>query len=134
MKIYHLHENYKMLKRRVILIIIFCIFIITSVSFGSMLFYFDPYQHKVLSLLLIGVCFTSMISTFIALIFYFFKKVYYRWDVWVYHIVTSLRQSFFLALLLMGIFMIQILGIPLLIPVMLLICSFLFLELFIQSF
>jgi hypothetical protein len=123
-----------MIKRRFILLILLTIWILCSMSLVSLLLYFDPYLHKNLALSLMTVCFLGAVSSIVSLWIYFVKKIYYRGEVGMYHIMTSLRQSFFFAFFCLGSIVVLSLGIPSVLPIVLLFLSVIFLELFIQSF
>ncbi len=122
-----------MLKRRIILLILCTIGILSITSCISLLRYFDPYAHVWLAIGLLVVCFLLAVTSVLGVMIYFFKKIYYRGEVGIYHILTSLRQSFFVALFSAGIVSLIAIDIPMLLPVLLLASSILFLELFIRN-
>lgn len=122
------------MKRRFILLIILVIAFLSMMSFVSLLLYFDPYISIRLSLTLLAISFIGSLWWIMTLLLYFIKKIYYRWEVWMYHIISSMRQSFFLCIWILWIVWMNFLDLPLLLPALLLWIGLIFLELFIKSF
>lgn len=121
------------MQRRFIVLIILIIFIISLTTFFSVIFYVDPYERVFLALFSLITSFLLWFSTFLALVLYFIKKIYYRGSVFTYHVYTSLRQAFFLGCLVIFYGILQFYKIPPLIPLLLSLCIFIFLELFIKN-
>lgn len=92
------------MKRRLLLLVILFIFFISTLTLLLIINYLDPYRDKLVSLVSITLTFVLSFSSFLTILFYLFKKVYYRWEVFLNHIFTSLRQwlltSFFVVWLL----------------------------------
>lgn len=132
MKIFHLLENYKM-KRRVILLIILAITILSGMSLVSLLWYFDPYIYKLLAVVLLCFSFIGCLGWIVTLVLYFIKKIYFRWDVGIYHILSSMRQALLFCIMIWGIVYIISLWIPALLPIILIGALVVFFELFIQN-
>jgi len=116
------------MKKRFLLFLIFIMCIISITTFILILNYLDPYEYKMLGIISITITFILWISTLLTILLYFFKKIYYRWRVYVYHVLTSFRQWFFTSLLLFN-----ILWASLLVTWLLSFTILMFLELFIQN-
>jgi hypothetical protein len=56
--------------------------------------YVDPYEYQAIGTLALLFTYVFWLSSILAIILYFFKKIYYRWNVWIEHILTSFRQAF----------------------------------------
>ena len=121
------------MKKRLLLLIIFIIFLVSFTTFLLILNYLDPFEYRLLALISIIFTFILSVSSFFTIIFYFFKKIYYRWRVYIFHVLTSFRQWFFISLLALSIIFFNILQAPLLLTSFLLFLIFAFLELFIQN-
>ena len=121
-----------MFKRRIILFIILLIALISGLSFFLLLHYYDPYENKVLALTFfigsIVLSFTSMVTLFL----YMVKKIYYRGEVGIYHIRSSIRQSFFVCCTCISAFVFLYFHIPYILPTLLVGIIFLLLEFLIQ--
>lgn len=87
-----------MIKKRLLLIIIMSIFLLSSLVFFLILNYLDPYEFKTLSVFLLWFTFMLWLSSFFTIIFYFLKKVYFRWKVYLCNVLSSFRQGFFVSL------------------------------------
>lgn len=112
---------------------------VSAASLWSILMYMDPYQVgtsqiRWISIILLISTFMLTVISFLSLILYFFKKIYYRGDVGMYHIVTSIRQSTIFTSALVGIGVFSVLWMNVLLPGIVLLLMALILELFIQNF
>jgi len=121
------------MKKRFLLFIIFIIFVLSLVTFILILNYLDPYEYKVTAMVSIIFTFVLWLSTFFTLVLYFIKKIYYRGRVYVYHVLSSFRQWFFIALYLLALIFFNIIWASLIFTWLLLFILFTFLELFIQN-
>lgn len=121
------------IKKRFILLIIFIIFAISLATFFLILNYLDPYEYKVTAIVSIITTFILWVSTFLTLLLYFLKKIYYRGRVYVYHVLTSFRQWFFVSLFFVSMVFFNILWASLPLTWFLLVILLIFLELFIQN-
>lgn len=121
------------MKRRVVLLIILFIAIICAMSLFSLLLYFDPYDYKILAIILLLLSFFGSAWWILTLILYFIKKIYFRWDIWMFHILSSLRQAVLTCVMIWGIVYIISLWIPAMLPIILLMTLLMFFELFIQN-
>lgn len=86
------------MKKRFLLFIIFCIFVVSLITLILVLNYVDPYEYKNIAIFSALFSYTLTISCFFTIIFYFLKKIYYRWNVYLYHVLSSFRQGFLVAI------------------------------------
>lgn len=121
------------MKKRFLLFIIFIMFVLSLVTFVLILNYLDPYEYKITALISIIFTFILWISTFVTLFLYFFKKIYFRGRVYIYHVLSSFRQSFFISIFALVLIFFNILWASLLLTWWLLLLILTFLELFIQN-
>jgi hypothetical protein len=108
-------------------------FVFSLVTFVLILNYLDPYEYKLTAIISIIFTFILWISTFFTIILYFFKKVYYRGRVYLYHVLSSFRQWFFIALFGLSVIFFNILWASLILTWLLMLIILMFLELFIQN-
>lgn len=85
------------MKKRFLILILFILFIICFLTFILVLNYVDPYEHQAIWLTALSFTYVLWLSSFLSLIIYFFKKIYYRWDVWTSHVLNSFRQWFLIS-------------------------------------
>ncbi len=121
------------MKRRVILLMILAIAVLSGMSLVSLLWYFDPYIYKVLAVVLLVISFIWCFGWVATLVLYFIKKIYFRWDVGMYHVLSSMRQAFLLCIMIWWIVYVIWLWIPALLPIILIAALVIFFELFIQN-
>ncbi len=121
------------MKKRFLLLIIFIMFLFSLITFILIINYLDPYQYKVFGLISIIFTFVLGLTSIITITLYFIKKIYYRWRVYLYHVLSSFRQWFFFSLFVLFMFFFYWLGVPILLTWVLLLIIFTFLELFIQN-
>lgn len=90
----------KFMKKRILLLIVLFIFLISFLTLFLIFNYLDPYRDTFISVFVLTVSFLLFSTSFATLILYIFKKISYRWEVFLWHIFSSLRQallfSFFL--------------------------------------
>lgn len=84
------------MKKRILLTMLLIIFAVSSFTLFLIVNYMNPYSSYTISMITIMT--TSLLSatSFLTLFLYFFKKVYYRWEIFLGHIFSSLRQAFLL--------------------------------------
>lgn len=82
------------MKRRFLLFIMFILSLICLLTFILVINYVDPYEYQAIGVTALAFTFVLWFSSLLALIIYFFKKVHYRWDVGVAHVLNSFRQWF----------------------------------------
>jgi hypothetical protein len=121
------------MKKKFLLFIIIIVFIISILSLILILNFVDPYSSKIIGIFSIMVSFLLSVTTFLTLFFYLFKKAYYRWDVFLYHVYTSFRQSFFIGLFLLLNIVFIYYSIFNIVNFLVIFSMFIFLELFIKN-
>lgn len=121
------------MKKSFLLLVIFLIFIFSSITFYMIMNYLDPYINKIVSIGFITFTFILSISTFFTLFLFFIKKIHYRWRVEIFHIKSSFRQWFFISILFCWIVIFKVLNGPIIVLWFLLFLILSFLELFIQN-
>ena len=120
------------IKKRFTLAIIFITCVLSWVTFFLVLSYLDPYEHTIIAMSTLVISFILGISGTMSLIIYFFKKIYYRGEVYLFHVVHSFRQGFFVSLFLLWCVIFVIIGAPIIASVALAMLLG-FLEVFIQD-
>jgi hypothetical protein len=108
-------------------------FVFSLVTFVLILNYLDPYEYKVTAIVSIIFTLVLWISTFFTIVLYFFKKIYYRGRVYVYHVLSSFRQWFFVALYILSMILFNILWASIILTWFVMLIILMFLELFIQN-
>lgn len=122
-----------MIKKRLFLLIIFSIFVVSSITLFMILNYLDPYAYGLMAIVFLLITFLLSVSCFVTILLYIIKKIHYRWDVFIYHILTSFRQWFFTALFIMWLIILNKLWANLFITGILLFAMFVFLDLFLKN-
>lgn len=90
------------MKKNIYLLTIFIIFLSSMTSALLLFFYMNMENNMMVGLTIMGIaCFLAG-SSFFALCIYLFKKLYYRGEVYIYTIHSSVRQGVLLAAGLMG--------------------------------
>ena len=116
-----------------LLIFLFLVFIISTIMIILILKYIDPYTANGIVLFSLFLSFLLAITTFLALIFYFVKKIHYRGEVLTTHLSSSFRQGLFVAIFFIGLGVFERLGVPMVFTAILFSALLIFLELFIQN-
>lgn len=120
--------------KKLFLLIILCTFLISSFSLFLIFNYLDPYRNEIVSIATIGISFLLSVTSFVAILLYFFKKIYYRGEVFLSHIFASLRQGFLVAIFLIGGILFSIIGVFSWLTLTLLLVILLFIEGMFQNF
>ena len=107
--------------------------LLSGITFFLVLNYLDPYEHTIIALWVLAVSLILSISSLSSLCIYFFKKIYYRGDVYLFHVINSFRQGFFISLFLLWVVTFEIIWAPLIITIIALAMLLSFLEVFIQD-
>lgn len=81
---------------RIYLITLLIIFFTSCVSMVLLLHYMDPETNLRVAFATMWVATFLTASSIITLIIYFFKKIYFRWEIYLSNLNASLRQSIFL--------------------------------------
>ena len=121
------------MKKSFLLLVIFLIFVFSSITFYMILNYLDPYSNKLLSIFFIAFTFILSVSTLLSLILFFIKKIHFRWRVEIFHVKSSFRQWLLIAIYFIGLIIFNILNAPVIILWFLFFILLVFLELFIQN-
>lgn len=121
------------MKKRFLLLIIFVMFLFTTGSFFVIINYLDPYQNLILWLITLIFSFLFSLSSFFSLIIYFIKKIYHRGNVYIFHVLESFRQGFFIGLFILGVLSFLSLWVLNFLTFFLLFIILFFLELFLQN-
>lgn len=85
------------MKRRLLLLIIFIIFVICTITLLMIFNYVDPYEYTSIGVFTLIFTYILSFSSIICILFYFFKKIFYRWKVGINHVLSSFRQWFLLS-------------------------------------
>ncbi len=121
------------MKKRFVLFIIFIMLIINIITLFLILRYVDPYLHTFIWVSSLIVTFVLSVSTFFTFILYIFKKIYYRWEVFMYNVLSSFRQSFLFAIFIVWLLFFYIEEIPMLLTWSLLFIMLFFIEFLFQN-
>lgn len=134
-KYVYLHKYFtkRFMKKRLLLIILLFTFVISITTFYLTWNYIDPYDFPILGTLLLGFTFILGLSSLFAFILYFFKKIYFRWKVYVQNILTSFRQGILISLFIILLLYFQTLGASIYVVFLPLAIGLIFLELFYQN-
>jgi len=123
-----------LMTRKFLLLIILCIFFLSSTTLFFILNYLDPYRNELVSIITITVSFLLCVTSFVSIMLYLFKKVYYRGEVFLSHIFSSLRQAFLISIFFIGIMLFQIVGVFSLVTIFLFFIILSFIEMMFQNF
>lgn len=123
----------RFMKKRLLLLILLFTFIVSVTTFYLTWNYIDPYEFPILGILLLGFTFTLGLSSLFAVVLYFFKKVYFRWKVYVQNILSSFRQGILISIFIMLVIYFQSLGASIYVVALPLGIWLFFLELFYQN-
>ncbi len=90
------------MKKKLILLIVLIIFLITSLTWYLTYAYLDPFRNTTVTYILVIMEFILFCVSFFTMVLYVFKKVLYRWEVFLEHVFSSLRQSFLITWFFIG--------------------------------
>jgi hypothetical protein len=119
--------------KKILLLIILFIFLLSVITLYLILNYLDPYRNELVSLITITTSFILVVTSFCTLFLYLFKKVYYRWEVFLSHIFSSLRQWFLFSIFLVWIIIFKIIWVFSISTVLLLFIMTVFIELMFEN-
>lgn len=119
--------------KNLLLLIIFSVFIVSLLIIILILNYIDPFNSNNIIIISFLLSLFLSISTFFTLLLYFIKKIHYRWQVVLNHINSSFRQSSFISIFFILLWVFERIGVPIYFSSFLLFILFIFLELFIQN-
>lgn len=121
------------MKKRFLLFLLFIIFVVSFTNLILILIFLDPYDYKIISIASLLITYTLSISSIFTIIIYFFKKIYFRGKTHIYHILTSFRQSFFIAFYFFSLIFFNYIWASLFLTWILIFLILFFLELFIKN-
>ncbi len=81
---------------KIYLITLLLIFLTSWISMILLLHYMDPESNLKVALATMWVAAFLTFSALLTLIIYFFKKIYFRWEIFMTHLNASLRQGIFI--------------------------------------
>lgn len=116
------------MKKRFVLFIIFIMMIINIITFFLIINYVDPYLNKNIGILFLVTTFILSVSTFFTFFLYILKKIYYRWDVFIIHVLSSFRQSFLFSVFIVWLIFFHIIKVPIVLTTWLLFIMLFFIE------
>ncbi len=123
----------KYMKKHILLLILFVLFLVSSVTVYLILHYVDILENTYLALSAIIFSYILCVSSFFTFILYFFKKIYYRGNVYIYHILSSFRQGFLISIFGASMIYLNKLWAPLVLTGLIISFSLFSLELMIQN-
>gem|GEM_PF-1986063 len=68
----------RIMTKKFLLLFIFATFLVSSVTLFCIVWYLDPFQNPVISYTTLGVTMLLVSTSFLTMILYIFKNVYYR--------------------------------------------------------
>lgn len=125
---------YLLMKKKILLLTLLFIFFVSLITGLLILFFLDPYRDVVVSLITIGITFVLFGTSFFSLVLYFFKKVYYRGEIFMDHIFSSMRQAFLITSFFIGLGVFHFMDILHISTVFLYVIILFFLEMIFQNF
>lgn len=120
--------------KKFFLLIILSVFFISSLTLFFILNYLDPYRNELISIFTLTFSVVLSITSFLSILLYIFKKAYYRGEVFLAHIFSSLRQSFLFSLFLIWIVLFKIIWVFSLVTIILFTIIIIFIEMIFQNF
>lgn len=119
--------------KKIILFTLLFILLISSLTVFLILFFLDPYRNETISFISILISVSLFLTSFFSIIIYFLKKIYYRWDVAIYHIFNSLRQWFLISCFFIGLIILYIIWVFNITSILLLFSILVFSELLLDN-
>ncbi len=120
--------------KKILLLVILVIFLLSLLTLFFIFNYLDPYRDELISIVSLTISFILCVTSFSSMILYIFKKVYYRGEVFLDHIFSSLRQWFLLSIFIVWIVLFKIIWVFSLVTIGLFLIILIFVELMFQSF
>jgi len=121
------------MKKKFLLFILFAIFIISFITFLMIFNYLDPYENRVVAIVSVMISFFFSTVSLSTLFLYAFKRIYFRWQVFMHHLMTSFRQGIMLGIFALWIWVFASIWAPIFISGFLLFIILLCIELFIKN-
>lgn len=122
------------MKKRFLLFIIFIIFLVSLTTMILILNYVDPFEFELIWLSSLIFSYIMTISCFFTIFLYFLKKIYYRWNVFIYHVLASFRQWFLISIFTASLIYFYNIEASIIITWIILFIILFLLEIFIQSY
>lgn len=132
-KIVKINMLVKKMKKRFLLFLIFLIFVICSATFVVVLNYLDPFEYTKIALWSLVFSYLFWLSSLLCLVLYIIKKIYFRWNITIYHVLVSFRQAFFISVFFLILVFFNYYGASLIFTAFLSFIVLFFLELFIKN-
>lgn len=85
----------KNIKIKIYLAILSVILLTSLISAILLFFYMNPESNIKVWFTIMTVAIFLLLSSLFTLIIYFFKKIYYRWEIYISNLNSSLRQGIF---------------------------------------
>jgi len=120
--------------KKLLLLVVLFIFFISLTTLFFIFNYLDPYRNEVVSIVTLTLSFVLCVTSFISMILYIFKKVYYRGEIFLVHIFSSLRQGFLISMFIVWIVIFKIIGVFSIATIWLFILILIFIEMIFQNF
>ena len=89
----------KITQIRVYLLTLSVIFLTSASSTGLLLFYLDPESNMAIWIWVMSLAVFLTLSSLLTLFIYFFKKIYYRWEIYISNLNSSLRQGILITIM-----------------------------------
>ncbi len=121
------------MKKRLLILILIIMFVISTITFVLILKYLDPYENKIMAVSFLTLSFMLSVTSFFSVVLYFVKKIYFRWEVFLSNVLISFRQAFFFASFFLGLAIFLNIWTPILRSGSLLFVMLVFIELLIKN-
>ncbi|MDD2565822.1 MAG: hypothetical protein PHZ26_01755 [Candidatus Gracilibacteria bacterium] len=115
------------------LLTLFIIFLTSLLSMILLFYYMDPESNLSVAIATITTASFLSLSSLFTLVIYFFKRIYYRGEMFISNLNSSLRQGILLAGYILGVITFYSVGVYNLKTAILLLISLIFIELIFQS-
>ncbi len=121
------------MKKKFLIFVLFAIFVLSFVTFLMIINYLDPYENKVIAIISMAIAFFFSMMSVSTLFLYAFKKIYFRWQVYLHHLMTSFRQGVMIAIFWLWLGIFSSIGAPIFVSWFLLFIILICIELFIKN-
>lgn len=115
------------------LLTLFIIFLTSLLSMILLFYYMDPESNLSVAIATITTASFLSLSSLFTLVIYFFKRIYYRWEMFISNLNSSLRQWILLAWYILWVITFYSVWVYNLKTAILLLISLIFIELIFQS-
>jgi len=121
------------MRKKFLLFILFAIFVISFITFLMILNYLDPYENRIIAIISMMISGVFSITSISTILLYAFKKIYFRGQVFIHHVMTSFRQGLMIGIFFLGIWVFSSIWAPLIASGFLLFIILICIELFIKN-